>query len=392
MKTLLKVLSYFLFAAFLPFGCQHKYDPGSILLKGQLTFPSKGRVHLYYIDTSGIAPVDSVRPKKNGGFAFRFTPEEAGFYYLKAGKRQSGILILHPGDSVDVTLTGKGISLITGGREAGQYSIFSAKIQSALGSMDSLALLIQQSRHNKDFLQVKNRADSVYASIYSNLRSEAVRFLKDHPDFLSQLLVINGKLRQTALFETYSDAEWFLYTDSTLQGHFPANRHVINHRKRVAELKTVLSGEKKAREVLKAGRKAPPISLPNTGGKMVTPADGGNAFTLLYFWAPSDALSRKAVQDLKNLYEKYRKRGLMVYAVSLDLSTERWKTTITMDKLWWTNVNDTLGFRSAVVEDYLIRKLPVYVLLDHEQRIIDRFISLQALENYLLKLLPEQSR
>jgi hypothetical protein len=81
----------------------------------------------------------------------------------------------------------------------------------------------------------------------------------------------------------------------------------------------------------------------------------------------------------------------MVYAVSLDLSTERWKTTITMDKLWWTNVNDTLGFRSAVVEDYLIRKLPVYVLLDHEQRIIDRFISLQALENYLLKLLPEQS-
>ena len=391
MKALLKFLLCCLALALLIFGCKHKSDPGTILLSGQITFTADDRVSLYFIDTTGIAPVDSVKPKKNGGFAFRFIPEEAGFYYLKAGKRQTGILVLHPGDSVDVTITDRGISHITGGREAGQYNIFSTKIQSALGSMDSLALLIQQNRHSRDFLQVKNRTDSAYALIFSNLRSEAVRFLKDHPAYLSQLLVINGKLRQAPLFETYSDAEWFLYTDSTLQGHFPANRHVIKHHKRVAEIKAVLAGEEKAREVLKAGQKAPPISLPNTGGKMVTPADGGNAFTLLYFWAPSDALSRKAGQELKNLYEKYRERGLMVYAVSLDPSTERWKTTVTLDKLWWTNVNDTLGFRSVVAEDYLIKKLPVYMLLDREQRILDRFISLQALENYLLKILPAQS-
>ena len=31
------------------------------------------------------------------------------------------------------------------------------------------------------------------------------------------------------------------------------------------------------------------------------------------------------------------------------------------------------------------------MLLDREQRILDRFISLQALENYLLKILPDQS-
>lgn len=390
MKALLKFLLCCLALALLLFGCKHKSDPGTILLSGQITFTADDRVSLYVIDTTGIAPVDSVRLKKNGGFTFRLIPEEAGFYYLRVGKRQSGLLILHPGDSVAVTITDKGTSHITGGREAGQYGIFSAKVQSALGSMDSLALVIQQSRHNRDFLQVKKRADSVYTGIFNNLRSEAVRFLKDHPDFLSQLLVINGKLRQTALFETYSDAVWFLYTDSTLQVQFPANRHVINHRKRVAELKAVLSGEEKARMILKAGQKAPPISLPNTGGKMVTPADGGNAFTLLYFWDPSDALNRKSNPELKNLYEKYRSRGLTVYAISLDPSTERWKTAVTMEKLWWTNVNDTLGLRSAVAVDYMINRVPVFVLLDREQRVLDRFISLHALENYLTKVLPDK--
>ena len=123
---------------------------------------------------------------------------------------------------------------------------------------------------------------------------------------------------------------------------------------------------------------------------MVTPADGGKPYTLLYFWVPSDALSRKSNPELKNLYEKYRSRGLTVYAISLDPSTERWKTAVTMEKLWWTNVNDTLGLRSAVAGDYMINSVPVFVLLDREQRVLDRFISLQALENYLTKVLPDK--
>ncbi|HOP13855.1 thioredoxin-like domain-containing protein [Lentimicrobium sp.] len=390
MKTLPKVLVYFLFVSILTSGCQHKSDPGSILLSGQLTTPAEDRVHLYFIDTSGFTPVDSVKPKKNGEFSFRFTPDEPGFYLLKSGERQPATLVLHPGDSVFVTLTKNNISNISGGREAAQYGLFSANVQRALKRMDSLAMVIQQSRHSRDFLQIKNRADSTYASIFNNLRYDAVRFLMDYPAFLSQLLVINGKLRQAAFFEAYTDTAWFFYTDSTLRDHYPANRYVINHHKRVAELKAILSEEEKARTKLLAGGKAPLISLPNTGGKMVTPADGGKPYTLLYFWVPSDALSRKSNPELKNLYEKYRSRGLTVYAISLDPSTERWKTAVTMEKLWWTNVNDTLGLRSAVAGDYMINSVPVFVLLDREQRVLDRFISLQALENYLTKVLPDK--
>lgn len=384
-----KYLFFFLALSVLMPGCGPGSEADGIWLSGEVMQGTAARIVLNFIDTSGVKPVDSLKLKKDGSFSFRIKPGEGGFYFLRAGKEQSGMLVLFPGDAVTVKMGGNAKPAISGGKEAEEYSRFFSAAQNGMNKIDSLAEFIQNNRHRKDFLQLKNRADSAYTAIVGAIKSEAAGYLEKHPDYLSLLPALNLRLRQAPLFDELTDTRLFLYTDSTLNLHFPDNRYVIQNRQRIGRLRQIIDYEEEARNILKPGTPTPPISLPGTNEAILTPASTGTPFTLIYFWAPADAASRKTNHELKTLYEQFRPMGLSVYAVSLEPSTDRWKAAVTLDKLWWVNVNDTMGRNSSVAAAYMAERLPVFVLIDRRQNIVDRYISIQALEHGLSEIMAK---
>lgn len=344
---------------------------------------SRAEVILRCIDTLQTYGTDSVKSRRNGDFSFTLKITEPGFYFIESDKIRSGILVIQPGDSIQIIAGGTDRERISGGVEAERYARFSEKRQQALRELDSLSAFLEQARYRGDFVILRDSATLKFSQIAARLKQQATDYILNNPAALSQILVINAKIGQLSLFDELADSRWFLYTDSALREHYPGNRHLLLHQRRVDNLRQRLALEEASRKALQAGNPAPPIRLPDMSGNPRALGDTPGKYILVYFWAPNDAASRKSNHELKQLHERYRNRGLSVYAVSLDPLTERWKAAVNLDKLWWINVNDTLGMNSPVTAEYMVTKLPVILLLDGKKQIIGRFVSVSMAGEFM---------
>ena len=338
---------------------------------------------LYRIDTTSSYAIDSVNPDGAGAFSFFVETDNADFYFLGNGRYFSPPFPAFPGDSIQISNTGTKTTLIKGGREAGRYSEFIGWSAQAEERLDSLSKNLESARYIADYASVKIKSDSVFSRIRAELKENASRFIQSNPDLLSNILVINSSAGRVALFEETIDYLLFFELDSMLQTHHGDNKHVVYFHNRIKNLKAKVAGMLELPANISPGARAPEISLPGTSGKTTNLHDHSSKLTLIYFWNPGDYSGRQSNMELKLLYEKYKSDGFAVFGVAFDSDVARFKDAVNMDKLWWINVNDTLGLHSPFLETYQIKDFPSLVLMDKNGNISGRFLSVKALAHWM---------
>jgi len=367
---------------FLVASCDQQHNPELVAVCGNTDLFQDSYISLVRIDTSAYTVIDSVRPGRDGSFCLNFLPEMPGFYLLRTGNKVLAPLIIHPGDSINAEIRQDTV-IISGGAEAGTFDQFRHSLLADEESVDSLGTILMLARDLGNYSEIKQETDAAYGALMQKAQLRGITYIQENPGFFSQLLVINSKIQQSFLFDEANDSSWLFFADSLLMASNPENPHVVAYHKRIQLLRMTNAKEKLAVENMKPGKKAPTVSLPGLDGKIVNLSPSANRFTLVYFWSPGDAPSRKANLELKTFYDQYKEKGFAVFAVSLDQNTDRWRASVNLDKLWWTNVNDTLALDSKVASEWYVRKLPVLVLLDQQGRIVERFTSVNLLASSL---------
>lgn len=367
---------------FLVASCGQPRNPEMVAVCGNTDLPQDSYISLVRIDTSAYTVIDSVKPGRDGSFCLNFLPEMAGFYLLRTGNKVLAPLVILPGDSISAEIRQETV-IISGGAEAGTFDKFRHSLLADEESVDSLGTILMLARDLGNYSEIKQETDAAYSILMREAQLRGVTYLQENPVFFSQLLVINSKIQQSFLFDEVNDSSWLFFADSLLMAANHDNPHVVAYHQRIQLLRMANAKEKLAVENMKPGNKAPSVSLPGLDGKIVNLSPSANRFTLVYFWSPGDAPSRKANLELKILYDHYKRRGFAVFAVSLDQYPDRWRAAVNLDKLWWTNVNDTLALDSKVAGEWYVRKFPVLVLLDQQGRIVERFTSVNLLARRL---------
>jgi thiol-disulfide isomerase/thioredoxin len=121
------------------------------------------------------------------------------------------------------------------------------------------------------------------------------------------------------------------------------------------------------------GKPAPDIELIDVNSKRIKLSEVKNKkVILLYFWSSGCGFCKEATPKLKELYSKYKKDGLEIFAVSLDNNFVDWNTYLENNALEWVNVSELKGWQSRVVETYSVTGTPTYFLLDGNHKIISR--------------------
>lgn len=363
--------------------CSQRKD-GMSVISGNIEPGSDAYTYLRLvrIDTLAYTPVDSVQPDSDGSFSFKVLPDIPGFYLLQSGHKTLAPVVVYPGDSIKV-ISGQGIISFSGGAEAGIFDIFRQSLLLDEAVVDSLGTVVMLARDLDNYAEIKKSTDSSWVALMRRAKERSIAYLNGHPDFLSQILVVNSKIRQTFIFDQTIDSTWLYMADAQLSVSHRNSPHAIAFHKRIKSLCKANKAEESARQNMKPGKKAPEISLPGINGKAIPFSPSKNRYTLVYIWSPADGPSRKANQELKMLHEQYKSEGFEVYAVSLDNYKDRWAAAVNLDKLWWNNVNDTLAMNSPVVKDWYVTKLPVFVLVDQQGKIVERFTSPHSLNDRL---------
>lgn len=145
-------------------------------------------------------------------------------------------------------------------------------------------------------------------------------------------------------------------------------------------------------KALEIGSKAPDVLLYDDGEKaqsLYTFA-GKNKYTVIYFWLSWCTSCKKQTPLLRAAYEKYSKKGLGVFTISLDEDKQEWISTMKPTEKSWVNVSELVPIpQSSYVKKYAISTTPKIIIVDKDGNIVAKDVYGETLQGTLGQLFGE---
>ncbi|MCX2453639.1 TlpA disulfide reductase family protein [Pedobacter sp. PLR] len=240
------------------------------------------------------------------------------------------------------------------------YAALKAILETDIGER---AMLLEM-----DKLEYPKDKDAIYnillekgVPLSNEKRKMTQKFIVAHPDSYVSLYQLND-LELAYTVDGYARA----YQQLTDRMKNTKTGLVIKER---TERATVTPTGKTAKNFSRKDQHGRPVKLSDYRGKLV----------LLDFWGSWCMVCRESHPQLKQLYEKYKDKGLEIVAVarenSKDVTKNRtaWLAAIKKDDVNWVHVLDDEGTGAAsIIAEYGITGYPTKLLLDQNGKILMR--------------------
>lgn len=143
---------------------------------------------------------------------------------------------------------------------------------------------------------------------------------------------------------------------------------------------------------LSVGEEAPNFTTSQPDGNTFSLHDLPAKWKLLHFWSPDDIASRQMNPELVKLYLQYRPKGLQIVSISVGADRAKWKNSVGLDGLVWTNGQDSGEGESSIARSFMVGSLPCFFLLDGENRIVVKDITFEELSKKLAELTRKKKK
>lgn len=199
-----------------------------------------------------------------------------------------------------------------------------------------------------------------------------IRFLAEKYADRNSVLAILSQLKDT-------NAEDAAVLDSAIakfESVNPTYEPFIAYKKAVEEAKY-------QRERLSIGKPAPEFSFPNPeGDKNYGIEDFKGKVLLVDFWASWCGPCVAEIPHLKEVYAKYKSKGVEILSVSIDSKDEQWKKALAEQNMSWYQVCAPSAGKD-IMKEYQFSGIPYMVLLDREGKIIAKNVRGESIDKAL---------
>ncbi len=346
----------------------------SIVCKAQEGYQFSGKVNgvangkvLLVSEESGKLATLATAEINNGVFTFTGKVKQpmAAYLMLENGDGMIPLILENANFMVNVTSSG---ALIKGGKQQELFARYTRISQNLVAEQNKVASEAQKPGANVQVLQ--EQANKAYeASVKAMLE-----LIKENPDEYATAYVI--------AIGAKGENEEGLRTKYDLLGE---NARASIPGKRIA---SILEQYEKLAE----GEIAPNFTLTKPDGNTFSLHDVPAKWKLIHFWAAQVGASRKDNAELVKLYLQFRPKGLEIISVSLDDNHAMWKQAVGLDGMTWVNGSDLKGLNSEIATLYVVNDLPAYFLLDAENHIIARDLSLPELRAKVAELTKKKKK
>ena len=115
------------------------------------------------------------------------------------------------------------------------------------------------------------------------------------------------------------------------------------------------------------GASAPDFTLEDTKGKKHSLKDFRGKYVLIDFWASWCGPCKAEMPNIKEVYDKYKKKGLQVISISSDADKGKWLKAIKHENMTWLQL---CTGNSSVMKDYGVSGIPHIFLINKKGEII----------------------
>jgi peroxiredoxin len=373
----------FLLLATILFACK-KHN--GFVISGKIT--NAGEKYLYFdeLKVSSSVPIDSVKLGRDGTFEFKGTIDYPNFYLLRLDEKNFITLLVDTTEKITVQGDAANLSRnyqVEGSAGSVLVQELNKRLTATKHKIDSIRNRMEAFRLSSDPFQ-KSKWNAELDEIKQNQIRYSMEFVQKHPFSMSSVL---------ALYQKFDDANYVIQDlqslkvgASALNSIFPNSEHVKALYNNTQRLMQEQRNNKLQEFIAENGTNSPDVTLPNPNGRDIQLSSIKSKVVLIQFWSALNRDSRYQNLALKELYEKYKSRGLEIYQISIDVDRNAWLNAIDEDNLTWINVGDMKGSIVAV-NHFNIRAIPANFILDSERRIAAHNLMGPALDQAVGKLL-----
>lgn len=344
---------------------------------------------MLYFEYSGLLKtiiLDSVRLRSNGSYRFNSNhPKYPDFYRLRLNDK----IITFAVDSCEkITIDAKQTNFAT------DYTVKGSATSSQIQILRKSVMNIQRSVNELTSGMDANERNARITSIEKDIeihKEMARKLILQNPRSAAAYFALYQKVNDTYLFSPYikSDRPYYAAVATSYNTYMPE----YERSKNVYAL--VLDAIKKDRQAkdkqawnevfTTQGTGYINIILPDRNNKEKKLSDLIGKVILVNF---SECESKQSVDytfALRELYNKYHKRGFDIYQVSLDQNKQLWQQST--ENIPWICVRDVDGPNTKVATSYNISTIPTTFLMDKKGNIIARSLGFDELKKAIEKLL-----
>jgi len=326
-----------------------------------------------------ITIVDSERSKPDGHFELSGISPEPGLYRLHF---HPGKFILLSVDKGNIKITGDWNSFenykVAGSNASDELKNFLAAIREHLRDFNSMSIVLDtlKTRGNDSILNAAKKD-------FEDMRLHFTQFVERYADTTAYEpnAVFAARILNPATEINYLDA-----FSQSLGRRFQSTKMTRDY----AEYYTRLTARKKQptqKQAVNEGASAPEVTLPTTGGTMVSLSSMKGKYVLLDFWASWCGPCRGENPNIVAAYERFKNKNFTIFSVSLDNNKDAWAKAIKDDGLVWTQVSDLKGWSSSAATTYGVQSIPTNFLIDPSGKIVAHNLRGNQLEETLQQLL-----
>jgi hypothetical protein len=185
-----------------------------------------------------------------GKFSFKVLSDETGLYLLGISKLTPLVLEVSPGNSVRIS--GSVINfpadvIISGSDNSLDLLGFLNASAVNRKKFDSLENILISRQDDPGFAELTRELDESLKPVWDSQRTLEIKYIDEHPNSLTSLLVLNHGLSVSPLLTFKDDSVYFLRLDSSLNKAFPGNKHAGFHHKRIIQEREVETLKKRSK-------------------------------------------------------------------------------------------------------------------------------------------------
>lgn len=140
-------------------------------------------------------------------------------------------------------------------------------------------------------------------------------------------------------------------------------------------------------KALAPGTKAPEFTLPTVSGEELSLKSLQGHIVILDFWASWCAPCIAEMPTVKEIYAKYKDKGLKVVGISMDNSKTAWIKSIDKVQIPWAHVSSLKGMKKCpIAQLYQVYAIPKLYIIDQEGKIIAKDLREEELKKKIDEL------
>lgn len=317
-----------------------------------------------------LKTVDTVKTNGSGVVKAQIAAGETpDFYYLSYNGKKLASLILKAGDKVAVTVDtlGKGLK-IEGSAESSLLMEYDQQMAASMAKFEELSAKMNQAMESNDS-KAMQELNSELRKVFVQHKQGVVKTIMQNPySFANIQALYQSFANALPVFGGENDFLLVQRVHDSLQTVYPASAYVKSLQEQLDQVHKVQEMAAKVSQATEAS--FPNIILPDASAKMVELESLEGKPFILMFWTIADANQKMFNNDLKEIYRRYKSKGLEIYQVSIDTDKTAWATAVKEQELPWISVCDGKGAASPAVFAYNISSIPAIFVFDRNGDIV----------------------